>query len=82
MPYAWVFPDRVVAYKGINVFRVYKNDMKDNPREFWFSTSIHETSDNSEEIFDIRELKSYSKKLSTAEILKKAIDKKEIKRED
>jgi len=72
----WIAPEKVVTYKGVTIYHVYKHQNEDDPLEFWFTTDENE--DPVYE-FDIRDLNSDGN--TDIETLKAAIDSGEITEE-
>lgn len=60
MPYRneWVAPDLFVEHTGVKIYHVYKDEDENEPREFWYTTSLTE-GDCSGFDFDVRNLPDY-----------------------
>lgn len=77
MPYAWIDPDCLIAYKGICVYHTYRNDDYDaGPMENWYTQHLDGANQ-----FDIRDFDCYDARLSHEEIMIRAIDSGELPKE-
>ncbi len=54
MPMKWVEPDVYVLHKEIEVYYTYRGNDYNDPRAYWYSTSVIEDDDFD---FDVREIK-------------------------
>lgn len=76
MPKIYTAPDTFLEYKDITIYNTYKNGDYDNgPLEYLFTADINEDEENE---FDIRALSTYEQNKDYENIIKEAIDRKEI----
>lgn len=84
MPQIWVDPELVVEHNGVRVYKTYRNDNGNDSYHNMFTTDIHEgkafgsSAESDPYRFDIRDLPSYDEKLDRVEILKAAIENRDI----
>ena len=71
MPLTWVEPNIFLKYRGVTIFRCYKDQDWERPLEYCFTFDICE---DEECEFDIRDIPEYDSSLDRAEILRRAID--------
>lgn len=55
MPYAWIDPELLLDYKGVQIYHVYEDDFVDAPYIHWFTTLECYVEGNGES-FDIRKI--------------------------
>lgn len=77
MPYMWVEPELVLRYRGVSIYRAYRNDLLDDPYRYHFTTD----KTGQEKTFDIRESLYYDEGCSHLDVLRRAIANGEIKAE-
>jgi len=75
MPYIWTEPDEMISHLGVTVYHVYKDGFWERGAyEFHYTTDVTEN----ELDFDIRGLISYRPDEDHTDILKRAIERREI----
>jgi len=72
MPYKseWVEPDIYLEHNGVRVFYTYDNDDYDDPNFCYYTTN---EDDNTEDHFDVRDLKSWFPDPNQPEFLKPGV---------
>lgn len=63
MPFVWEDNALFLSHKGVNVYHLYKNDFESSgTRDYWFGLHPYSSDDDTEDVFDVRDLPGWSKR--------------------